>query len=334
LDADKTNLTILLEPGEMLPGEFGGEPPEERPENLPLFGIEGKPRATEAWVVSGRVLDAETKVPLLRFRVIPGRRPVAASPWTEWQESRTVDGTNGSFALEFPRKIGFAVLRVEAEGYLPALSPMLDSNQTNCDLTLIKGVGPAGVLRLPNGQPAAGVDVVYAGPGDQIALASAGTIHANRLPRNSVVRTDLEGRFRFPPKLGDCEIVAANSAGIARVKAAGLAVNGDVRLEPWVTVRGRLVQNGKPVDAEPVDAGYATPYRPDRPMLHLPAGRTDAEGRFKIDHLPPGELQVSTRVMFGVSANSGWTIQPQRLFTAKPGETLDLGDIEKKAGNR
>ena len=90
------------------------------------------------------------------------------------------------------------------------------------------------------------------------------------------------------------------------------------------------MRQGKPVEGETVDAHYNTAFSPDRPMLHLHGARTDAEGRFKIDRLPPGELQITTRITIGSGMRTGWRDQPQKTFTAPPGETVDLGEIEKK----
>jgi uncharacterized GH25 family protein len=331
LDTDKTDLTILLEPGEPLPSEFGGEPAEERPENLPLFGIEGKPKTVDEWVITGRVSDAETKAPLASFRVTPSRRPSADSYWAPWQNARMVEGTNGTFRLALSRKGGLVVLMAEAKGYLPEISPAFAWPQTNCDLVLKKGTGPTGVVLLPNGQPATNAEVFYAGPGDQLNLMPGARIAAGQLPKNAIAKTDTQGRFKFAPRAGECDIIAVADTGMARLRATELGATGQVNLLSWVTVKGRLMRQGKPVANEAVDVVSSTgSYRPDRPLLHLHGTQTDDEGRFKIDHLPPGELQISTRLTIGSGPRTGWSNLSQKAFTAQPGETVDLGEVEKK----
>src|SRR5688572_1009985 len=59
LKADKTNLTILLEPGENLRSQSTSSAPGERPQDLPLVGIEEKRRIANAWTLTGRVTDAD-----------------------------------------------------------------------------------------------------------------------------------------------------------------------------------------------------------------------------------------------------------------------------------
>lgn len=326
LTTDKTNLTILLEPGKNLESESNGSS-EEWPQNLPLGGIEVKRVAPEAVTLSGRVLDADTQAPLPQFQVTPGRRHGSEAAWAEWQPSRAVTGTNGNFTVELSPKAGWeVVVMVEAEGRLPLMSEPLASGQTNWVARLKPGRGPSGAVQLPNGQPATNATVGYLAAREQGSITKDGELHVFDRSRKSPPRTDAQGRFSFAPKLGEGQIVVACSNGFARLSATSLETNQVITLEPWAQVRGRLVQNGKPVPDANVDVQFDGVWKANQPHLNLHGTRTDDEGRFTIEYIPPGSLQLTTRLPQG---NGAWMNRNQRAFTTKPGEHLDLGDIEK-----
>ncbi len=329
LNGDKTNLTVLLEPGRELAPDYSAQPDVERAEKLPLAGAEGKRTIPNAVALSGQVLDADTKAPVTGFRVTPG---LERSPrWMEWYRSKTVEGTNGEFGFEVSSKAGPTVLMAEAEGYLPARSKALTPGQTTITIQLKKGTGPHGTLLLPDGKPADGVTVCYLVAGEQASLTGGGTISIFHDRERTESFTGPEGEFSFAPKLGDGEVFAAGDRGFARCGTIKLAANSKLILQPWARVRGRLVQNGKPVAGEHVDLDWPVSSSFDRPLLNLHGTRTDDDGRFVLEHAPPGELRIMTRIAEDSFGTHGWTTHPQRSFTVKPGDDLDLGDIEKSS---
>ncbi|MGD0652067.1 MAG: hypothetical protein ABSA97_13190 [Verrucomicrobiia bacterium] len=332
LDGDKTNLTVLLELGKELAPDYSTQPDEERPEKLPLCGAEGKRTIPNAVTLSGQVLDAETGAPLPRFRITPGLQPNPDfRTWVEWYRSKAIEGTNGTFGLEISGKAGPIVLMAEADGYLPARSEALTRERTKTSIQLKRGVGPHGTLLLPDGKPANGVTVCYIVAGEQSALTGGGTISVYRGRGSFASLTDSDGKFSFAPKLGEGVVFAAGAGGFAHCSTVELAAKGELTLQPWARVRGRLVQNGKPVAGENVDLGWPAGYSFDRPQLNLHGTRTDDDGRFALEHVPPGELQLTTRIPLRAGAGSGWTNHSQRKFTMKPGEDLDLGTVEKSS---
>jgi hypothetical protein len=146
LKSDKTNLTVLLEPGEDLRSQYSPSVEGERPQDLPLGGAEEKRRIANAWTLRGRVTDAETGGPIGRFRVTPGRRPSANAPWTDWQYARGLTQSNGVYQLDLSRNGGYALVQAEAEGYVPAVSDALAPGSDGANLSLRKGAVQAGVV--------------------------------------------------------------------------------------------------------------------------------------------------------------------------------------------
>ena len=126
----------------------------------------------------------------------------------------------------------------------------------------------------------------------------------------------------------------------ARKLVACLVARGDeaepytVKLQPWGTIAGRLVDaQGQP-----------------RPRVHLmtsdwqdalinpaqgviPFGqKTDAEGRFRYEGLVPGQ-EYSANAVGEEAARSGFGVVIDRVVL-KPGETRDLGDVRSREIHR
>src|SRR5262249_1626254 len=105
--------------------------------------------------ISGTVTDAETGDSLNAFKVY------LIDPDRGW--AFPLDfynaGKNGQFTISFPTKTSHPsyIVQVEQDGYLPAVSEehlRSDGNQ-KMEFKLRKGHGPAGVVFLPSGEPAA-----------------------------------------------------------------------------------------------------------------------------------------------------------------------------------
>ena len=94
LDKDKTNLVVLLEPGDSLPSEWDPVPEEERPENQPLSGIENGARRN-GWILTGKVIDADSKAPIDNARITPGRAPGGRTNWIYWETTHFAMSTAG-----------------------------------------------------------------------------------------------------------------------------------------------------------------------------------------------------------------------------------------------
>ncbi len=159
---------------------------------LPPTGAEQVITLDPELVVSGRVTDAATGRPLSAFRVIRGvvfadkpqpagdgiranlsaliRGVVSASnPRLSWTSQGAAAFTGGRYTVKFDGPYAGYAVRVEADGYKPSDSRIFRPGEIapTFDFALTRP-GAAdlltGVVLLPDGRPAAGVDVALATP--------------------------------------------------------------------------------------------------------------------------------------------------------------------------
>src|ERR1022692_2967400 len=162
VDHDITNLVFMLEKGpDPQPDYSHVDPDYGQSRQRSLRGAEGVPDHSREWIVSGRVLDSETKQPVQNFRVTPGQPDNFNR--TAWNTLRAVAGSNGNYFTYVSKRVAEPLLKVEAEGYLPESAALLPHDATNVDFVLKKGSGPAGFVVTPDGKPAVEATVVLLG---------------------------------------------------------------------------------------------------------------------------------------------------------------------------
>jgi hypothetical protein len=316
---DITNLVFLLEKGPDVQPDFSHiDPDYNEMRNRPLSGAEGVPDHSRDWIVSGRVLDSETKKPVQNFRITPGQ--AGNFNQTSWNTSRAVDGSNGVYLAYVGKRVAQPLLKVEAEGYLPESKALLPQDATNVDFVLKKGAGPAGTVVTPDGKPALGATVVLLGDGyNQAALNSAGelTVYGNK----SALRTvDTNGNFAFQPVLGMKSLAAASSNGFAMVSLESFATHSTIALEPFGKITGTLKRASGPGTNESLGLMFAG----NVPQINISQyAETDAGGRFNFDHVPAGHLQIfKLKTMPG--KHRGWSSELLQKVDLKSGQTLEV----------
>jgi peroxiredoxin/uncharacterized GH25 family protein len=339
LKSDKTDLVIEFDPGEHRPQPT--EYVDIRQE--PLMGAEAVKGQKGDIHVTGTVIDAETKRPVGSFTITEGR--IAPFPeTTQWLENRQTQGTNGQLDLFLNRSRGAApfiapgskagpVIMVEAEGYDPQSSGPIMGSETNFTFALKKGGGIAGVLLKPNGEPAPDVKVYLADMRNGVYVQDKDMHVQERIYQGTrSTTTDEHGKFAFKRRVDDYAILVLDDDGFAQVLVDQLGTNAEVRLQPWAKVQGKLLIGSRPGTNEAIKLGLAfLPYE-SLPRNFPPLGlyldtKTDAEGNFSFDRVPPLNVQVyhSPKVK---DRNLGMFPTSQTTsFTLKPGEekTLTLG---------
>lgn len=247
--------------------------------------------------ISGSVVDAQTNRPIEKFRVVPGRSYGPDQPnYFETRSART--GSAGKYEIRFTEPSpGGVVVRIEAEGYRPAVSPVYksDGGDQVFEAKMKKGTEVAGRALLPDGAPAAGAEVV-------LCTASAGAYIRNGVnePRTGnapTVQTDAEGRFSFPPQ-GDAYLIAViHEQGYGQVRQEQFEQAAEVKLEAWGRIEGRVMIGSKPGAGVGTALNINEPYERNRPRLTFHyEGQADNEGRFVFERVRPGEVQAARTI--------------------------------------
>lgn len=322
---DKLLIQIRKDGYESVQQEFG---PSEEEQTVTLkAGI---------WSVSGRVVDGETKVPITEFFVANGASGYRPGDATIWWGREKVVNREGEYRATWDRKDERRVIRIEADGYYAseAKSAGGPEKQVTFNVELCKGKNLTGVVRSPEGKLLAGVDVVLCTPGRGVYLRNGRPVGA-REPL--VVQTSPDGRFTFPPESSSCLVMAMHEQGFARV--SDRAEIQDITLQPWARVEGTVRVDGEPGAKESVKIDFD---EQGSRQSGTAAGRisydyrtkTDAEGRFVFDRVPPGKARVVRFVMIP-HEDSTWS---EPVIDSKPvelvaGQTVQV-DINGIAGEK
>ena len=115
-----------------------------------------------------------------KFRVVRGRR-FEERDRVHWLQNEGVDVAGGRYTVRFDEPSAALFVRVEAPGYQPAESRAFrptEGRQT-FDFQLRRADGSSGLVLLPDGKPAAGVEVVLATRENHVSL------QAGRLDRDA-----------------------------------------------------------------------------------------------------------------------------------------------------
>jgi peroxiredoxin/uncharacterized GH25 family protein len=275
--------------------------------------------------VRGTVVDAGTGRPVESFSVLPGI-DWENNPNTYWERQSAARGHAGQYEIAFGEPRPGHRVRVEAEGYLPAVSRAFkdDEGEAVFDIKLTRGEGVTGTVLSPDGKPLAGVTVALVTPSQEVMISNGWPPDRRD---SAVVETDREGRFAFPAQDGRYSVVLLDDRGFALRTDKELAASRAVRLEPWARVEGTVRVGPKPGAGETMHLGVESPDQAPgaapRPWFDSSA-TADAQGRYAFERVPPGKVFVARQIKLS-ERSTGYS----HTVTAevKPGATahLDVG---------
>ena len=274
----------------------------------------------------GRAVDAETKQPVTSFTPIVGIVFDKSQTPSFQRSGGTDDATpsaDGAFKLTFSYPYPGRVVRVEAYGYAPADSPIVTMTDGDQQFTyeLHRAAGLAGDVVGPDGKPAANANVYLAIVGAPIRLTNG---EVGKFDRREVIQrtTDADGHFAFPPQPGPFILVASGNAGFAQVDSTSWKAADPIALKPWASVSGTALIGKTPARDATIQAYAPTPYDPKQPNVSSAlAATTDADGRFSIDHVPPGAWKLGRQIAIGEQMS---TTTGTRAIDAQPGASLTI----------
>jgi len=238
--------------------------------------------------ISGRVLDVDSNEPVNNFSLIPGIEREDRDAMT-WQWYKLVKFDNGQYEYKFSELRECYRIRIEADGYEPAVSDVFSVEQSNAnyDFRLKKASGLSGIVYLPDNQPAAGAEVIVCTASQHVYIRNG----KNSMRQASCyVTTGPDGRFSFPLQTEPYLLVVLHDKGYAGVTEEQLAESPDIILESWGRVEGVLFVGDLPGKAEKIRLSYddMNPLPgPPRPSFQYNA-ITDVNGHFVMDRLWAG----------------------------------------------
>jgi sugar lactone lactonase YvrE/peroxiredoxin/uncharacterized GH25 family protein len=257
--------------------------------------------------ISGKVVDANTGEPIKQFKIIPGIDWGTGQP-VYWERQNTKTFEDGKHETTFDEPRNGHLIRVEAEGYKPGISRHFDSNegQVTFDFKLFRGTGPGGIVKLPDGSPAVGAEVILCTK-SQNAYIQNGRIAQRE--DSVVVGTDSEGRFSLPPQDERYLLAALHDKGCAEVTAEQFEKSSSITLQPWGRLEGTLRIGAKPGVNESVVLSYFydRPYDPNEPTVSYSChATTDGNGYFVFERLKEGRCEVGPTIKISYP-NGSWT---------------------------
>lgn len=288
-------------------------------------------------VISGMVTDAKTNEPIKSFRVIPGQR--YGNSQLFWNRQQTYTGKDGKYEIRNNRVQGAQVVRVEADGYKPAVSEDIKAEDENVllDFPLERGQDIQGTVLTPDGKPAEGANVALGINGSQIFIRNGALDHTATFSER--VATDKSGKFHFPPQDGEFTILVTHSSGFAKVASNGEWKQDSIKLQPWARIEGtfRTGKKTAPHVTLEFQANDFSTFRADGPRIFFThATSTDGEGHFVFDRLLPGKGYIGRQMIFMVNEGATEVTSSKRvLVECKGGETLKLdlgGDARQVVG--
>jgi hypothetical protein len=214
---------------------------------------------------------------------------------------------------------------VIAEGYAPWTTDFLYVDEGDQELTakLHKAPVPAGVVRQPDGQPAADARVHLNTTESSLFANRPGEFSAYR--GVEIRQTDQDGSFRFPSALESHRLVISHSSGFASLTVEELQRSGKVTLQAWGQVDGTLRAGGKTLAKERIAIRSPISWAALESHHLVFNANTDAEGHFTFTNLPPGDyvLYRTPHLISGIQT----TESHRHVFDVRPGETkkIDYG---------
>jgi beta-lactamase regulating signal transducer with metallopeptidase domain/uncharacterized GH25 family protein/thiol-disulfide isomerase/thioredoxin len=248
--------------------------------------------------ISGSVVDAESGEPIERFQAIPVKafRQNLGFYSTDFQTNKIAHGKDGQYTLpiESDAEPGDRYrVRIEAEGYRTAFgqkSLAVGDPPLEEDFKLEKAPALVGAVLDSSGGPVEKFTVAVGTPTTSPHFDIDSRDNKIRADDNFGIAFQVEGtnEFKLAATFEPNLIRVFNDSGFAEVLRHPDEPIGTITLEPWASVSGRLVQDGKPVPNEWILLGpLLDPGLTEARFQDGFSVKTDSDGYFRFRRLPP-----------------------------------------------
>ena len=223
------------------------------------------------------VVDAETKQPIPRFRVLAGSKDDALFENVKkrhpgvrynWLPGTLREGEKGAIVWPADRnERGMMALRVEADGYQPQTSDWFAAAQrpARLDFALVADAGIVGRVLQPDGKPAKRATLAITIAKTIVPVANGQMFGGEEVrwwPWGRA-KTDAEGNFRLPTETDPgAAVVIVHESGTVDMSLADLRNQPQITLKPWGRIVGQVLWKDRVGADEPVGAMTSRSSRP------------------------------------------------------------------------
>jgi thiol-disulfide isomerase/thioredoxin len=260
-------------------------------------------------VIEAKVVDAQSGAPIHKFGVTD-EFVYAGEKMSALHLEAPVEAKDGVFRREIKHvilgreKSTQFLTRITAPGYLIALSPPVEPGKEYKPflIKLTRASSLSGRIVTPGDKGASRAQVFFVGAENDAWVT--GTMLNDMLMYTPDVRTvaEADGQFALAWPGQEGRVLFLHDAGYAVVPTDQLKRDHAVKLTAWARMEGTYRPEGIPRVGVRVRAEQFRPKADlqsrDRLQFQL-ATTTDTDGRFIIEHVPVGELQVAAWVGFG-----------------------------------
>ncbi len=247
-------------------------------------------------VISGKVVDRETKQPIKWGCVVPGVRSTGTG--IKWNATASVLVMNGRYQLKCPADALPHVLKADADEYQIAVSKEIPGNAgtATVDFELTRLPPFEAIVHKPDGKPAVGANVAVVLDNSPLVLekAESGLVVGGELS----CQTDASGKFQFRSRRQAVRLAITHPSGYAFFWPAPNSKRRTINLDPWTRVEGTLQFDGKPLADTTIhtriEVSPALYF--ERARLLVPPTETGADGRFVLNDLLPGSGRIGFRI--------------------------------------
>ncbi len=287
-------------------------------------------RVPGALVVSGRVVDAVTKMPIKGFRVVPGSQDNQGR--MSWNRDESYIATDGHYQVRRTRGDFAHLVRIEADGYQAAVSRDIKSDEgtISVDFELKKGNNVAAKVVTPGNLPAAGAKVALGIAGSQISVKNGDIDNVQTYCARA--ETDNTGRFQFPAQDQDFQLVITHPSGFAHIKSTSeWELTRIIHLEPWCRVEGTFRVGPAVAPNVPIglDVNRLRSYGKSVPNIFTNhRATTGPDGRFVFERVIPGNGWLGREITYMVVEGATEVTSSCKVAATFPaGQTIpiDLG---------
>lgn len=275
---------------------------------------------------TGTVTDAATGQPIDRFRVVPVIYFNPEFAMLPRQDARDFEA--GTFAIDLDRTDVTHGVQIEAPGYVTFRTDhryTVGEESPTLDVKLQPAEPARGMVVDAADRPVAGATIYVATGFQHLDLTDFADPRGDS-SSNYAVEADELGRFEIVPQMEPYTLVVVAPQGYAEAERSPGDLPGQLRVQRWARIKGRLVQDGKPMAGDIV---YVEPLRVGgrgEPRIELTCrAETGEDGTFAVERAAPLACHVWPYLHWAVE--SPLKSSRSMPLDLKPGEevTLELG---------